>query len=126
MGIDKRLDEAEVFYLNQCCSFPNGVFSFTHFGYKFILYTHDNMTEEGPKTDAVVYIICILWNCFYPVVHPSSHGECGVTPLPGCPMYSDAARYTCLSQNGYGLKLLIRTNIWVIYTMLVVICIQIF
>ena len=59
-----------------------------------------------------------LWNCFHPLVHPSSYGEGGVTPLPGCPIYSDAARYTCLSQNGYGLKFLIRTNIWLISTIL--------
>ena len=68
----------------------------------------------------------LSWNSFYPVVHPSSHGEGGVTPLPGCPIYSDATRYTWLSQNGYGLKLLIRTNSWLISIMIVAICMQIF
>ena len=65
-----------------------------------------------------VWLQIRLWICFYPLVHPSSYGEGGVTPLPGCPIYSDAARYTCLSQNGYGLNFLIRTNIWLISTIL--------
>ena len=66
----------------------------------------------------VKHACCVLWICFYPVVHPSSYGEGGVAPLPGCPIYSDAARYTCLSQKGYGLKSLTRTLFELISTIL--------
>ena len=75
-----------------------------------------------PNCFFTIWLQIRLWICFYPLVHPSSYGEGGVTPLPGCPIYSDAARYTCLSQNGYGLKLLIRTNIWLISTILCLVC----
>ena len=71
-----------------------------------------------PNCFFTIWLQIRLWNCFYPLVHPSSYGEGGVAPLPGCPIYSDAARYTCLSQKGYGLKILIRTNIWLISTIL--------
>ena len=44
-------------------------------------------------------IVCLhmIAFLFYPMVHPSSHGEGCVTPFPGCPSYSDAARYICFA-----------------------------
>ena len=110
--------------------YPNRDPSFSQFVFKFRQINkvpHGNILNKNVATVTKNRGMCNIithtefvfpWKCFYPVVHPSSHGEGGVAPLPGCPIYSDAARYTCLNQNGYGLKFLIRTNIWLISTSL--------